>query len=133
MKNCMKALLVTIVCIGMFVMLRAEETVTETTSVVTVNGELSTDITFGDAPTFTSPYTGLSFSGDNWVVSTNLLDGEVNIEEAYKWNYLAKANGLHNKDTVFNDEKLEEELSKSKVKEIQKLAIECINNNYEGC
>ena len=58
---------------------------------------------------------------------------EVNREEAYKWNYLAKANGLHNKDTVFNDEKLEEELSKSKVKEIQKLAIECINNNYEGC
>ena len=61
------------------------------------------------------------------------LGTSVNLEEAYKWNYLAKANGLHNKDTVFNDEKLEEELSKSKVKEIQKLAIECINNNYEGC
>ena len=87
MKNSMKALFVTLAVIGMFGMLRAEETVTETTSVVEVSGELSTDITFGDATTFTSPYTGLSFSGDGWVVSTNLLDGKVNIEEAkYDWN-----------------------------------------------
>jgi hypothetical protein len=48
---------------------------------------LITDITFGDATTFTSPYTGLVFSGDGWVVSTNLSDGMVNIEEAkYSWN-----------------------------------------------
>ena len=87
MKNSMKALFVTLVVVGMIGMLRAEETVTETTSVVEVSGELSTDITFGDeANSFTSPYTGLSFSGDGWVVSTNLLDGMVNIEEAkYDW------------------------------------------------
>ena len=87
MKNSMKALVVTtILCIGLFGMLRAEETVTETTSVVEVSGELSTDITFGDATSFTSPYTGLRFTGDGWAVSTNLLDGNVNIEEAnYTW------------------------------------------------
>jgi hypothetical protein len=51
-----------------------------------VTGELSTDITFGDATTFASPYTGLTLSGDGWVVSTNLSDGMVHIEEAkYSW------------------------------------------------
>jgi len=73
---------------GLFGIVRAEETTTteETTSVVSVSGELSTDITFGDATTFSSPYTGLTFSGDGWVVSTNLSDGGVNIEEAnYSW------------------------------------------------
>ena len=88
MKNLsMKTLLITAIAIvGLFGIVRAEDTVTETTSVVTVSGELSTDITFGDATTFSSPYTGLSFSGEGWVVSTNLLDGEVNIEEAkYSW------------------------------------------------
>ena len=88
MKNSMKALFVTLVVVGMIGMLRAEETVTETANAVKVSGELSTDITFGDETnSFTSPYTGLSFSGDGWVVSTNLLDGKVNIEEAkYDWN-----------------------------------------------
>jgi hypothetical protein len=77
--------------LGLFGIVRAEETTTteavvEETSTITVSGELSTDITFGDATTFSSPYTGLTFSGDGWVVSTNLLDGEVNIEEAnYSW------------------------------------------------
>ena len=87
MKNSIKALFVTLIGIGMFGMLRAEETVTEATSVVEVSGEISTDITFGDeANSFTTPYTGLSFSGDGWVISTNLLDGNVNIEEAkYSW------------------------------------------------
>jgi len=55
-------------------------------SSTTISGEFSTDITFGDAVTFVSPYSGLTFSGDGWVLSTNLLDGEVNIEEAkYSW------------------------------------------------
>ena len=54
---------------------------------MSVTGELSTDITFGDATTFGSPYTGLILSGDGWVLSTNLSDGMVNIEEAkYSWN-----------------------------------------------
>ena len=92
MKNTrMKALLVTFTLIlGMVGIVRAEETVTEATveetSVVTVSGELSTDITFGDATSFTTPYTGLRFSGDGWAVSTNLSDDGVVVEEAnYIW------------------------------------------------
>ena len=87
-KLSMKTLLTfSIAFLGLFGIVRANEVVTETTQpVVSVTGELSTDITFGDATTFTSPYTGLVFSGDGWVVSTNLSDGMVNIEEAkYSW------------------------------------------------
>ena len=90
MKNLSMKTLITysIALIGLFGIVRAEEAVvTETTQpVVSVTGELSTDITFGDATTFASPYTGLVFSGDGWVVSTNLSDGMVHIEEAkYSW------------------------------------------------
>ena len=84
MKNLSMKTLITlsIACMGLFGIVRAEETVDG----VTINGELSTDITFGDATTFASPYTGLTLSGDGWVVSTNLSDGMVNIEEAkYSW------------------------------------------------
>jgi len=96
MKNLSMKTLITssILMLGLFGIVRAEETtttveVTETESVITVSGELSTDITFGDATTFVSPYTGLTFSGDGWVVSTNLSDGGVNIEEAkYSWNVI---------------------------------------------
>ena len=88
MKNTrMKALLIGIAFLGMFGIVRAEETAeTAAPEGVTVSGELSTDITFGDATSFTSPYTGLRFSGDGWAVSTNLSDGMVNIEEAkFNW------------------------------------------------
>ena len=88
-KLSMKTLIAaSIACLGLFGIVRADEVVTETTiPVVSVTGELSTDITFGDGTTFASPYTGLTFSGDGWVVSTNLSDGMVNIEEAkYSWN-----------------------------------------------
>ena len=88
-KLSMKTLITySIAMLGLFGIVRANEVVTETTlPVVSVTGELSTDITFGDATTFASPYTGLTFSGDGWVVSTNLSDGMVNIEEAkYSWN-----------------------------------------------
>ena len=89
MKNLsMKTLIIySIAFLGLFGIVRAEEVVTETTQpVVSVAGELSTDITFGDATTFTSPYTGLTLSGDGWVLSTNLTDGMVHIEEAkYSW------------------------------------------------
>jgi hypothetical protein len=84
----MKTLItLSIACLGLVGIVRADEVVTETTQpVVSVTGELSTDITFGDATTFASPYTGLTFSGDGWVVSTNLSDGMVHIEEAkYSW------------------------------------------------
>ena len=90
MKNLsMKTLIAySIAFLGLFGIVRAEEVVTETTqTVVSVTGEFSTDITFGDATTFTSPYSGLVLSGDGWVLSTNLSDGMVNIEEAkYSWN-----------------------------------------------
>ena len=89
MKNLSMKTLITfsIAMLGLFGIVRAEEVVTETTQpVVSVTGELSTDITFGDATTFTSPYSGLVLSGDGWVLSTNLSDGMVNIEEAkYSW------------------------------------------------
>jgi len=89
-KLSMKTLIIySIAFLGLFGIVRANEVVTETTQqpVVSVAGEFSTDITFGDATTFTSPYTGLVLSGDGWVVSTNLSDGMVNIEEAkYSWN-----------------------------------------------
>ena len=88
-KLSMKTLItISIAMLVLFGIVRAEEVVTETTQpVVSVTGEFSTDITFGDATTFTSPYTGLVLSGDGWVVSTNLSDGMVNIEEAkYSWN-----------------------------------------------
>ena len=92
MKNLSMKTLITysIALLGLFGIVRAEEVVTETTQpVVSVTGEFSTDITFGDATTFTSPYSGLVLSGDGWVLSTNLSDGMVNIEEAkYSWNVL---------------------------------------------
>ena len=51
-----------------------------------VSGEFSTDVTFGDATAFTTPYTGINISGDGWELSTNLSDGNVNVEEAkYNW------------------------------------------------
>ena len=91
MKNLsMKTLIIySIALMGLFGIVCAEEAeVTETTQpVVSVTGEFSTDITFGDATTFASPYSGLTLSGDGWVLSTNLSDGMVNIEEAkYSWN-----------------------------------------------
>ncbi len=51
-----------------------------------VSGEFSSDVTFGDATAFSTPYTGLNISGDGWELSTNLSDGDVNVEEAkYNW------------------------------------------------
>ena len=85
MKNLsMKTLITTsLLVVGLFGIVRADET---TTAGVSVSGEFSTDNTFGDATTFVSPYQGLTFSGDGWVVSTNLSDGLVNVEEAkYSW------------------------------------------------
>ena len=62
-KLSMKTLITTILCLGLFGIVRADET---TTTGVSVSGEFSTDITFGDATTFVSPYQGLTFSGDGW-------------------------------------------------------------------
>ena len=51
-----------------------------------VTGQLSTDIAVGDSISFTTPYTGVVLTGDNWELSTNLSDDGVTIEEAkYNW------------------------------------------------
>ena len=58
MKNLSMKTLITgiVLSLGLFGIVRADEVVTETTQpVVSVTGEFSTDITFGDATTFTSP------------------------------------------------------------------------------
>ena len=90
MMNSMKNLIViNTMLFGLFGIVRAEETATVVVvePSVTVSGELSTDFTFGDENTSTSPYMGVSLSGDSWVISTNLVDGMVNVEEAkYSWN-----------------------------------------------
>ena len=88
MKKSMKNLIViSTMFLGLFGVMKAEEaTITTTAPAVTVSGELSTDITSGDENTTTSPYMGVSLSGDGWVISTNLSDGMVNVEEAkYSW------------------------------------------------
>ncbi len=55
-------------------------------STTKVSGEFSSDITFGDAVSFTTPYTGIVLLGDNWELSTNLSNGLVTVEEAkYNW------------------------------------------------
>ena len=51
-----------------------------------VSGEFSSAITFGDVVSFTTPYTGITLTGNDWELSTNLSDGMVTIEEAkYNW------------------------------------------------
>ena len=51
-----------------------------------VSGEFSTDVTFGETTSFSSPYTGIILGGDDWELSTNLSGGNVNVEEAkYNW------------------------------------------------
>ena len=55
-------------------------------SMTKVSGELSSGIILGDTVSFTTPYTGIVLSGDNWELSTNLSNGLVTIEEAkFKW------------------------------------------------
>lgn len=51
-----------------------------------VSGEFSSAITFGDVVSFTTPYTGITLTGNDWELSTNLSNGLVTIEEAkFKW------------------------------------------------
>ena len=52
-----------------------------------VTGEFSSAIAVNDSTvSFTTPYTGVVLSGDNWELSTNLSDGVVTVEEAkYNW------------------------------------------------
>ena len=77
MKNSIRNLIITAALVtGMFGIANAQS----------VSGEFSSDVTFGDATAFSTPYTGLNISGDGWELSTNLSDGNVNVEEAkYNW------------------------------------------------
>ena len=85
MKNSMKNL--TVITMLLCGITFGQEAVASTeTSSTTISGEFSTDITLGDAVTFVSPYTGVTFSNNGWILSTNLSGGNVNIEEAkYSW------------------------------------------------
>ena len=84
MKNSMKNL--TVITMLLCGITFGQEAVASEESYTTISGEFSTDITFGDAVTFVSPYTGITFSNDGWVLSTNLSGDMVNIEEAkYSW------------------------------------------------
>ena len=78
MKNSIRNLIITAALVtGMFGIVNAQ---------TAVSGEFSSDVTIGDATAFSSPYTGLNISGDGWELSTNLSDGNVNVEEAkYNW------------------------------------------------
>ena len=78
MKNSIRNLIIALALVGgMFGIVNAQ---------VAVSGEFSSNVTFGDAVAFSSPYTGLNISGDGWELSTNLSDGNVNVEEA-KYNF----------------------------------------------
>ena len=85
MMNSMKNLTIAIMVISGLAF-GQEAVASPETSTVKISGEFSTDITFGDAITFESPYTGLIMNGDGWIISTNLSDGMINVEEAnYSW------------------------------------------------
>ena len=74
MKNSIKNLIITTaLVIGVLGITNAQ---------TSVSGEFSSDVTIGDATSFTTPYTGINISGDGWELSTNLSDGNVNVEEA---------------------------------------------------
>ena len=79
MKNSIRNLIITAALVtGIFGIANGSD--------ASVSGEFSSDVTFGDATAFSSPYTGLNISGDGWELSTNLSDGNVNVEEAkYNW------------------------------------------------
>jgi hypothetical protein len=74
MKNSIRNLIIALALVGgIFGVANAQ---------VAVSGEFSSDVTVGDATAFSTPYTGLNISGDDWELSTNLSDGNVNVEEA---------------------------------------------------
>jgi hypothetical protein len=78
MKNSIRNLIIALALVGgIFGVANAQ---------TAVSGEFSSDVTFGDTAVFSSPYTGLNISGDDWELSTNLSDGNVNVEEA-KYNF----------------------------------------------
>ena len=86
--NTLKTILTAIVFFGGITFAQEEVQEEAVEAVNSWSGEFSTDITFGEESNeFSNVYTGLSFSGEGWTLSTNLTDGMVNVEEAkYSWN-----------------------------------------------
>jgi len=76
MKNSMRNLIASVALVaGIFGITQAQ-----------VTGEFSTDITFGENTSFSSAYTGIVLGDGDWELSTNLSDGNLNVEEAkYNW------------------------------------------------
>ena len=56
-----------------------------------------------------------------------------NYEEAYKWTYLAFINDGKNQNIQDNLDFFENNLTQVQIDKTQKLARDCINNNYQGC
>jgi len=76
--------------VSLFVCFGFSQEVVEKAPSLTISGELSSDIVYnGDAESsvsFSSPYTGLRFTGNSWELSTQIVDGDVVVEEAkYSW------------------------------------------------
>jgi len=66
-----------------------------------ISGEFSSAVSFGDSVSFTTPYTGIAVSGDNWELSTNLSDGNVTVEEAkYNWSVTDKVTATFGSQAV---------------------------------
>jgi hypothetical protein len=81
--NTLKSILSTIVFFGGIVFAQEEVQEEAVESVNSWSGEFSTDITLGDTVSFTTPYTGISYSGEGWKLTSQLSEGGVNVEEAY--------------------------------------------------
>jgi hypothetical protein len=79
MKNSIRNLIISLAFVGGLIGITQA-------SVLDVSGEFSTDVTFGEDVSFTSGYSGLILKGDDWELSTNLSDGNLNVEEVkYNW------------------------------------------------
>ena len=81
--NTLKTILSTIIFFGGITFAQEEVQEEAVEAVSPWSGEFSTDITFGNTVSFTTPYTGLSYSGEGWKLTSQLLEGSVNVEEAY--------------------------------------------------
>ena len=81
--NTLKTILTAIVFFGGITF--AQEAVQEEAieAVNSWSGEFSTDITFGDTVSMGSQYTGITFSGEGWKLTSHLSEGGMNVEEAY--------------------------------------------------
>ncbi len=81
--NTLKTILTAIVFFGGITFAQEEVQEEAEEAVGSWSGEFSTDITMGDTVSMGSAYTGLSYSGEGWKLTSHLSEGGVNVEEAY--------------------------------------------------